>query len=229
MSVPSLAYQIAAAASIVLCSTEMSDEAVSYRVQEIWKASAGSFKAGESLRLDTGMHQLLGYRPVNGQEVVLFFVAKGLPPGQPLEILPVVDGAITYAPHDKSVQERLALAELRERAAGLSIPLKVSFIGLKSVRAVAVAHNNFAPVLVLFEDHLVQRVIFRKTRKYSEIEYVDVSSTDTDNLDIAYTDSWFTFSCKLEANQDLVKALKLFARKGVRLGDGAKRLLSEVS
>ena len=112
-------------------------------------------------------------------------------------------------------------------AGGVNIPLRISFVGLKSARVVALAHNNLAPLLILFEDHLVQRVIFRKERKYSEVEYVDVTRTDTDNLEIAYRDSSFTFSCKVRAEQDLVRALILLARKGVTLGDKARGLLSQ--
>src|SRR5688572_9828154 len=76
---------------------------------------------------------------------------------------------------------------------GRTVPLRISFVGLKSLGWVALAHNNFRPLLVLHEAHLVQKVVFRKARRYSEIEYVDVSTTDTDNLDIAYADSPFTF------------------------------------
>lgn len=227
-AVPPLAYQIAAAARVVLCTTKFAGGTVSYRVEEVWKApaSAPSFKAGEALRLDTRTHELLGYRPANDQKVVLFFVDSGLPADQPLELLPVVDSAITYAPHDASIQEKITLQQLKERVAGLAIPLKVSFIGLKSMPAIALARNNFAPMLVLFDDHLVQRVIFRKPRKYSEIEYVEVSLTDSDNLDIAYAGSSFTFSCKLQEKGDLTKVLQFLARKSVPLGERAKRLLS---
>lgn len=225
---PPLAYQIAAVASVVLCTTKIAGGTVSYRVEEVWKAaaSAPSFKAGEALRLDTRMHELLGYRPANDQQVVLFFVDSGRPADRALELLPVVDGAITYSPHDASVQEKLTLQQLKERVAGMAIPLRVSFIGLKSMPAIAVAYNNFAPMLVLFEDHLVQRVIFKQARKYSEIEYVEVSLTDTDNLDIAYAGSSFTFSCKLQEKRDLTKVLQFLERKGVRLGERAKRLSS---
>ncbi len=239
-AVPPLAYQIAAAGSIVLCTTEIAGGAVSYRVREIWKASVPSFRVGESLRLDTGVHELLGYRPGAGHDVVLFFVARGLPSGQPVEVLPVVNGNVTYSPHDRSVQEKLTLSQLKQRVAaenmaasgiipeqGMAIPLRISFIGVKSVRWFALAHNNLSPLLVLFEDHLVQRVVFKKSRKYSEIAYVDVSVTDTENLDIAYTDSRFTFSCKLKAKQDLIAVLKFLGQKGVRLTESAKRLLSE--
>lgn len=237
---PPLAYQIAAAGSIVLCTTEIAGEMVSYRVREVWKGSTPSINVGETLRLDTRTHELLGYRPGAGQDVVLFFVARGLLANQPVEVLPVVNGGVTYSPHDRSVQENLTLGELKQRIAGgdmaapenipaegLALPLRISFIGLKSLRWVSLAHNNFSPSLVLFQDHLVQKVVFAKPRKYSEIEYVDVSVTDTENLDIAYANSWFTFSCKLKAREDLVKALNILGRKGVQLGDGAKRLLAE--
>ena len=227
-AVPPLGHQIVAAASVVLATTKIVDGHVSYRVEEVWKApaSGASLKAGEAVRLDTRMHGLLGYRPANDQTVVLFFVDSGRAAGSPLELLPVVDGVMTYSPHDASVQETITLPQLRERVAGLVIPLRVSFIGLKSVPKIALAHNNLAPMLVLFEDHLVQRVIFKKPRKYSDIESVDVSSTDTPNLDIAYTDSRWTFSCKLEDKRDFIKVLHFFERKGVRLGAEARRMLS---
>jgi hypothetical protein len=68
-------------------------------------------------------HQIrvaLGYRPVHDQKVVLFFVASGLPPDTALELLPVVDGSVTYSPHDVPVQEKLTLAQLEERVAARS-------------------------------------------------------------------------------------------------------------
>jgi hypothetical protein len=226
-AVPPLGHQIVAATTVVLATTKMVDGIVSYRVEEVWRAPAagGSFKAGEAVRLDTRMHELLGYRPTSDQKVVLFFVDSGRAADGPLELLPVVDGVTTYSPHDASVQEKITLQQLRERVAGLVVPLRVSFVGLKAMPKIAVAHNNLAPMLVLFEDHLVQRVIFKKSRKYLDIEYVDVSSTDTPNLDIAYTGSPWTFSCKLEEKRDFVKVLKFFERKGVRLGDEARRML----
>ena len=233
-AVPPLAYQIGVAGSIVLCTTEITGGAVSYRVREVWRTSVPTFRTGVSLRPDTRVHQLLGYHPSAGQDVVLFFVGQGLSADDPVEVLPVVNGGIVYSPHDRSVREELTLAQLKERAmalsipeGGMSIPLRISFIGLKSVRWFAFAHNSLAPLLVLFEDHLVQRAIFKKPRKYSEIEYVEVSVTDTENLDIAYTDTWLTFSCKVKAKQDLIAALKILGRKGVRLGEKAQRLLSE--
>jgi len=112
--VPPLAYQIAAAGSIVLCATVFGVESISYRVRKVWKTSVPALRVGESLRLDTRMHELLGYSPRDGRDVVLFFV-MGLPAHQPLEVLPIVDGTVTYSPHDESVREELTLDQLEER------------------------------------------------------------------------------------------------------------------
>ena len=89
----------------------------------------------------------------------------------------------------------------------------------------AVLPSSDTWLLVLFEDHLVQRVVFRKVRRYSDIDYVDVSATDTENLDIAYRDSRLTFSAKLADLRDFESVLRFFDGKGVRLGDRARRML----
>jgi hypothetical protein len=108
---------------------------------------------------------------------------------------------------------------------GTEVPLRISFIGVKGVKWLSLGHNNLRPLLALFEDHLEQRVIFRKTRKYPEIEYVDVTRTDTDNLEIAYAGSGLTFACKLRNVQELPGVLRFFAGKGVKLGAGAQQRL----
>lgn len=114
-------------------------------------------------------------------------------------------------------------------ATGLSVPLRVSFIGLKALKWVALAHNNLAPRLVLFDDHLVQRVVFSRSRKYSGIEQVEVSTTDTDNIEIAYAGTPSTFSCKLKSAQDLAGVLRFFAGKGVPLGERARRRVAAMA
>ena len=114
MAIPPLAHQIAVATGVALCTTEMSGGSISYRVAGVWKDTERSLLIGDSLRLDIRIHELLGYRPMAGRDVVLFLVAEGLPVDCPLEILPVVDGAVTYGPSDPSVRERLTAAELEE-------------------------------------------------------------------------------------------------------------------
>ena len=112
-AVPPLDYQIHAVAVIVIATTEGTGETMSYRVQEVWKAPPESIRAGDSLRPDTKMHELLGFRPLAGQQAVLFFLDARA--SRLLELLPVVGGHVLYAPSDPSVQEKLTLAELRER------------------------------------------------------------------------------------------------------------------
>jgi len=237
-AVPPLEYQIRWVEAIVLADTEAAGEGFAYRVREVWKDGKSATRAGQSLRLDTRTHELLGYRPQAGRPVVLFLTGPGL---QPVEVLPVLAGRVLYAPSDSTVREDLALAALHERVTkeaasmpdplppeGLSIPLKVSFIGLRYWRWLALAHNNGWPLLVLFEDHLVQRAVFKTERKYSEIEHVDVMRTDTDNFEITYLGNPLTFSCKMKSDQDLVKVVSFFARKGVKLGPGAQRLLQGI-
>lgn len=59
-------------------------------------------------------HRLLGYTPEDGQDVVLNFTVEGWLDSRPLEILPLVDDRLTYAPHDASARRTLSVAELRE-------------------------------------------------------------------------------------------------------------------
>ena len=113
-AIPPLGYQIAAASHILLVTTVIAQDAVTYRVREVWKRPGRSFTAGDPLRLDTAMHELLGYRPRADGDVVVFLAAQNVP----VEMLPVVDGRITYAPHDRSVRETLTVGQLRKRAGG---------------------------------------------------------------------------------------------------------------
>src|SRR6266508_816 len=100
--------------TVLARATALGVESISYRVRKVWKTSVPALRVGESLRLDTRMHELLGYSPRDGRDVVLFFV-MGLPAHQPLEVLPIVDGTVTYSPHDGSVREELTLDQLEER------------------------------------------------------------------------------------------------------------------
>jgi len=115
--VPPLSHQIGVVDSIVLATTEGAPRAAAYRVQAVWKGPAASAPVGRVLVLDLAMHQLLGYQPANGQQVVLFLMKEGARPLRPLEVLPVTDGSILYSPHDPSVQEKLTVAQLKARVA----------------------------------------------------------------------------------------------------------------
>jgi hypothetical protein len=113
---PPLEYQVDIVPIILLARTEMEGDKAFYWLKERWKAAVPWFPTGEILgfaaQIET--HRLLGYAPQVGQEVVLFYTAEGWLASRPLEILPVVDRQLTYAPHDASVRRTLSVAELRE-------------------------------------------------------------------------------------------------------------------
>lgn len=115
-AVPPLDHQIRWATTILVADTEVAGDAIFYRVQAVWKRPGVSLHVGDTLRLDTRVHELLGYRPRAGERVVFFF-SGGRASNEPLEVLPVVDGRITYSPHDRSVQENPTMAELEARVA----------------------------------------------------------------------------------------------------------------
>lgn len=117
-ALPPLEYQIKFSKIIVLARTEIVKKEQVYRIEEIWKQTAkdSSFTQGSSLVLDTKMWEMLGYQPKANQQVVCFFTEENLQTKSPIEILPVIDGEITYGPTDPTVSRKLKLAELKDLA-----------------------------------------------------------------------------------------------------------------
>jgi hypothetical protein len=102
MAQPPLEHQIEHLDRIVLCATAVEG---AYVVEEALKGAARP----RELKPDVGMFKQLGYVPVPGERAVLFLSASG----QVVELLPVKDGLVDYAPADASVRRRLALRELK--------------------------------------------------------------------------------------------------------------------
>lgn len=114
-AVPPLEYQIAVTSRIVLADTRIEGKLVSYDVREVWR-QVGYQTAGEQSRPitpDIGIWKLLGYAPLAGQPVVLFLAPRSDGAEDARELLPVVDGRVTYAPTDASVTRVLTLDELK--------------------------------------------------------------------------------------------------------------------
>jgi hypothetical protein len=102
MAQPSLDYQLKHAASVLLCTTAREG----YTVDE-------SLKGPTIFTPDVKMFELLGYRRVVGEKVVLIVIDSG----QIVDLMPVEENRILYAPSDASVREALTLNELRDRLA----------------------------------------------------------------------------------------------------------------
>jgi hypothetical protein len=113
---PPLEYQVDAAPIILLARTKLDHDVPFYQAKESWKAAVPWWPTEGPVTVapEIETHRLLGYVPENGQDVVLFFTVEGWLATRPLEILPVVEGRLNYAPHDASVRRTLSVAELRE-------------------------------------------------------------------------------------------------------------------
>jgi hypothetical protein len=61
-------------------------------------------------------------------------------------------------------------------ANGFNVPLADAYGGIKDVDRATVTQNFQKPKLILFEDHLVYRLIFRRIVKYSDILEVNAGT-----------------------------------------------------
>lgn len=107
MAQPPLEHQIEHLDRIVVCRTAA--EGI-YHVEGTLKGSGRPRK----LQPEIESFKLLGYVPVLEEQVVLFASASG----QVVELLPVKDGWVDYAPADASVRRRMALHELKALVRG---------------------------------------------------------------------------------------------------------------
>jgi len=116
---------IARSIAIVRARTVVRDGTPRYQVLETWAGAVPRQLAGanqpEGLIIDPGIAMSLGYRPVEGQYVILLLA----PPAahnverpsvvlaEPIEILPIVDGRVVYAPRSLGTRRELTIADLR--------------------------------------------------------------------------------------------------------------------
>lgn len=116
---------IARSVAIVRARTVVRGGIPHYQVMETWAGAVPSHLTGadqpEGLIIDPGIAMALGYRPVEGQYVILLLA----PPtarsverpsvflAEPIDILPIVDGRVVYAPGSLGTRRELTIAELR--------------------------------------------------------------------------------------------------------------------
>ncbi len=98
MAQPPLEYQIDHADRILVCSTLPEG----YQVERALKG-----KIPSPFKPDVGIFTLLGYDRVIGERVVMILVGD-----QVIELLPVKEGKLVYAPTDSSVRRELDFNEL---------------------------------------------------------------------------------------------------------------------
>jgi hypothetical protein len=117
---------------------------------------------------------------------------------------------------------------------GVSIPLVAAFCGLRILPfPFALGGNNLNPKLLLYEEHLEYKSLFRtQTKTYQEIAEVDVYvnnlkvfSIGTTNIRLSFTGSVFTFMGNLNDLEKLKEVLFFLREKGCWLSDKAASLL----
>ena len=121
---PPIEHQIAAASAIARCITEINGKETRYRALEIWKGKIPGFSPKTPyVSLKTRMRELLGFVPMDHQEVIVFLLPSEIAIAQkqarhslqPLELLPVKNGKILYAPDDPSVRTEISLESLKKK------------------------------------------------------------------------------------------------------------------
>lgn len=116
-ALPPLEYQINISPVVLLARTEIKEGRTGFYTVELWKQDSADKKFVEHQYMEPNIKtfMLLGYAPENGQEVIFFFTRKGLQTKNPLELLPVVAGRITYGQTDSTVMEKLTVDELKKK------------------------------------------------------------------------------------------------------------------
>ena len=111
-------------------------------------------------------------------------------------------------------------------AAGFPIPVKASFTVFKRFPLLAIASNNLAPRLILFEDHLEHRVITTRRHGYGDIEQIDAQQKfATHSIRFHWRDGLFAFSVNLGEAAALGPLLGFFAGRQIVLSDRARQLI----
>lgn len=115
-ALPPLEHQINVSVIILLARTEIENGRTVFYPIELWRqeGEANPFVQNNAMVPNIRIFELLGYVPENGQEVVFFFSRQGLTKNDPLELLPVVMGQVTYGPTDQTVTKKLTIAELKK-------------------------------------------------------------------------------------------------------------------
>lgn len=108
----------------------------------------------------------------------------------------------------------------------IKVPIIASFVGIKSLSFLALGYNNFNPQLIFFQDKIKYRVFFNKTKKYSNIELVDINiAPGTKNLNFKFKDSKFTFIANLYDETNLKSVLNFLKKKNCILSPKAEEFL----
>ena len=105
---------------------------------------------------------------------------------------------------------------------GFKIPVRATFIGFRNVPLIAIATNSLNHSLILFENCVEYKVCRTRRYNYSKIDSVGIFRTiGTENIEINFHNSLFSFSGNLFEKENLLELLQFFKLKEISLTDKA--------
>lgn len=123
MAIPTLKHQIQFVDTIVVMKAITVAGDRKYRIEDVLKSTYATLQAGELVRADLSIFDLLGYKILDGQQVVgLLAIRKNLIDYDCIDFLPVNDGRIIYGKDDPSVREELTHDEFRLLIGSAKLP-----------------------------------------------------------------------------------------------------------
>lgn len=99
---------------------------------------------------------------------------------------------------------------------GVNVPILEGLAGYKPFGPVTFWQNNFAPRLVLFEDHIEYKVFRKRTARYSEIEKIHaVRSKFFNRLRFSFQHTDVSFTAVFTEKELLERVLDFLEMKGI--------------
>jgi hypothetical protein len=113
-------------------------------------------------------------------------------------------------------------------ATGVKVPLYASFTGIKGIRLIALGTNSASPLLRLYEDAIEFKVFRTHRKSYAQLERVDTLQLPlTQNIELHWKGSAFTFAANLGREDWLVQLLRYFDERHIELTSRARALLNK--
>lgn len=113
-------------------------------------------------------------------------------------------------------------------ADGVKIPIYATFTGWKTLPWLALGTNGASPLLRVYEDRLVFKVLRPHSRNYDEIAEIGVLTWHlTRNIYFVWRDTQLTLSANVIRKDWLIEIVQFFHRKNLALTPAALELIEK--
>ncbi len=108
------------------------------------------------------------------------------------------------------------------------VPVVATFVGIRGVPTLALAHNNAAPLLRLDEGGVVYRVLRKRRRAHAEVACVDYRRNPLGRmLELTFRSGLFTFVANIADDASAARCVALLHAAGCPLSDRAADLRAQ--